>query len=87
MPLFEPEKRLANEPLHITLPSDAIAKLKAYAKYLNGSTPAYVLTQLIAGLDKDKEFQKWLAANPGEALASAAPSAKNDASKVKEVSA
>jgi hypothetical protein len=59
MPLIQPEKKIANEQLNVTLPAEALQELRAYAKFLNDSSVSYVLTQLIGTLARDKEFQQW----------------------------
>lgn len=65
MSLIQPEKKMSNEQLSITLASDALQELRSYARFLNNSSVAYVLTQLIATLGRDKEFQQWKAAQAG----------------------
>jgi hypothetical protein len=59
MPLMQPEKKTTNEQLSVTVPSDTLQELRAYARFLNQSSVSYVLTQLIATLGRDKEFQQW----------------------------
>jgi hypothetical protein len=59
MALMQPEKKTTNEQLSVTLPSDTLQELRAYARFLNQSSVSYVLTQLIATLGRDKEFQQW----------------------------
>ena len=67
MPLIPPEKKVTNEQLKLNLPSDSLQELRAYGRFLNNSSLTYVLTQLIATLGRDKEFQQWKAsqAEPG----------------------
>ena len=65
MPLIQPEKKVANEKLKLNLPSDSLRELRAYGRFLNNSSLTYVLTQLIATLGRDKEFQQWKAGQPG----------------------
>jgi hypothetical protein len=59
MPLIQPEKKVTNEQLNVTLPADTLRELRTYAQFLNQSSVSYVLTQLIATLGRDKEFQQW----------------------------
>lgn len=59
MPLIQPEKKMSNEQLKLNLPSDSLQELRAYGRFLNNSSVSYVLTQLIATLGRDKEFQQW----------------------------
>ena len=59
MPLMQPERKMTNEQLTVTLGSDTLQELRAYARFLNNSSVSYVLTQLIATLGRDKEFQHW----------------------------
>ena len=61
MPLIQPEKKVTNEKLKLNLPSDSLQELRAYGRFLNNSSLTYVLTQLIATLGRDKEFQQWKA--------------------------
>ena len=68
MPLFQPEKKTANEQLSVTLASDTLQELRSYARFLNHSSVSYVLTQLIATLGRDKEFQQWKATETGLGL-------------------
>jgi len=65
MPLIQPEKKVANEKLKLNLPSDSLRELRAYGRFLNNSSLTYVLTQLIATLGRDKEFQQWKACQAG----------------------
>ena len=67
MPLIPPEKKVTNEHLKLNLPSDSLQELRAYGKFLNNSSLSYVLTQLLATLGRDKEFQQWKAAQNGHA--------------------
>ena len=73
MPLIQPEKKITNEQLNITLSVDTLQELRAYARFLNNSSVAYVLAQLIAGLGRDKEFQQWKAIRQHELPALASP--------------
>ena len=59
MPLIQPEKKTTNEQLSVTLSSETLYELRAYGRFLNNSSVSYVLTQLIATLGRDKEFQQW----------------------------
>jgi hypothetical protein len=59
MPLIQPEKKTTNEQLTVTLSSETLSELRAYGRFLNHSSVSYVLTQLIATLGRDKEFQQW----------------------------
>jgi hypothetical protein len=62
VPLIQPEKKITNDSLTATLPCDSIQEIRAYAQFLHSGV-AYVLTQLIATLGRDKEFQQWKAKN------------------------
>jgi hypothetical protein len=75
MPLIPPEKKVSNEKLKLNLPSDSLQELRAYGRFLNNSSLAYVLTQLIATLGCDKEFQQWKASQtePGPEPLAAGP--------------
>jgi hypothetical protein len=77
MPLIQPEKKTTNEQLNVTLSSETLQELRAYAKFLNNSSVSYVLAQLIATLGRDKEFQHWKAGHQLELQASVVPSQKN----------
>ena len=79
MPLIQPEKKIANEQLNVTLSAETLQEIRAYARFLNNSSVAYVLTQLIAGLGRDKEFQQWKASRQQELPALASPSLNNGA--------
>ena len=76
MPLIQTEKRVANEQLTVTLSSETLQELRSYAKFLNNSSVAYVVTQLITTLSRDKEFQQWKASQAG--LASALLTARSE---------
>ena len=81
MPLIQPEKKITNDQLNVTLSVDALQELRAYDRFLNNSSVAYVLTQLIATLGRDKEFQQWKAGRQQELTVLALPSLSNGASK------
>jgi hypothetical protein len=61
LPLIQPEKKTTNEQLTVTVSSETLQELRAYAKFLNNSSVSYVLTQLITSLGRDKEFKQWKA--------------------------
>jgi len=63
MPIIQPEKKVSNEHLNLNLPSDSLQELRAYGRFLNDSSVSYVITQLIASLGRDKEFQQWKTQN------------------------
>ena len=84
MPLIQPEKKTTNEQLNVTLSSETLQELRAYAKFLNNSSVSYVLTQLITTLGRDKEFQQWKSAHQAEMQALTVPSHKNGANPSKE---
>ena len=84
MPLMLPEKRTTNEQLNITLPGEALRELRAYAQFLNQSSVAYVLTQLISTLGRDKDFQQWKARRQAELSATLTAHLKNGAGPEKE---
>jgi hypothetical protein len=77
MPLMQPEKKVTNDQLNVTLSSETLQELRAYAGFLNNSSVAYVLTQLVGTLGRDKEFQQWKAAHPPEVQATASTAHKN----------
>lgn len=77
MPLIQPEKKVTNEQLNATLSSETLQELRAYAKFLNNSSVSYVLTQLIATLGRDKEFQQWKPGHQAEIQAFALQPNKN----------
>jgi hypothetical protein len=81
MPLIQPEKKTTNEQLNVTLSVETLQEIRAYAKFLNNSSVAYVLTQLIATLARDKEFQQWKAGRQSELQAFTPPSHSNGAGK------
>ena len=61
MPLIQPEKKVSNEQIKLNVPSDSLQELRAYGRFLNNSSLSYIVTQLIATLGRDKEFQQWKA--------------------------
>jgi post-segregation antitoxin (ccd killing protein) len=65
MSLIQPEKKTTNEQLNVTLSSETLQEVRAYGRFLNNSSVSYVLTQLIATLGRDKEFQQWKAGQTG----------------------
>jgi hypothetical protein len=79
MLLIQPEKKVTNDQLNVTLSTETLQELRAYAKFLNNSSVAYVLTQLIATLGRDKEFQKWKYQNQIRVQAATAPTPQNGA--------
>ena len=81
MPLIQPEKKTANEQLNVTLSVETLQEIRAYARFLNNSSVAYVLTQLIATLGRDKEFQHWKAGRQPELLALTSPANANGAAQ------
>jgi hypothetical protein len=84
MPLIPPEKKTTNEQLAVTLSSETLQELRAYGRFLNNSSVSYVLTQLIATLGRDKEFQHWKIGHQAEVQALGSPSHKNGGSSSKE---
>ena len=84
MPLIQPERKITNEQLNVTLSAETLRELRAYAQFLNQSSVSYVLTQLIATLGRDKEFQQWKAAHQAEVQALGSPSHKNGTHSSKE---
>lgn len=84
MPLIQPEKKTTNEQLTVTLASDTLYELRAYARFLNHSSVSYVLTQLISTLGRDKEFQQWKASQQQGPFTSTSPVTKNGANPAKE---
>jgi hypothetical protein len=65
MPLIQPEHKPVTEQFICTLPTESVRELKTYAKFLNNSSVAHVLTHLIATLSKDSDFKRWKAEHPG----------------------
>ena len=61
MPLIQPERKVSNEHIKLNVPSDSLQELRAYGRFLNNSSLSYIVTQLIATLGRDKEFQQWKA--------------------------
>lgn len=84
MPLIPPEKKTTNEQLNVTLSSETLHELRAYGRFLNNSSVSYVLTQLIATLGRDKEFQLWKAEHKAEIQTLAVPSYRNGNSRLQE---
>jgi hypothetical protein len=84
MSLIQPEKKITNEQLNVSLASEAVQELRAYGRFLNNSSVAYVLTQLIATLGRDKEFQQWKARQQASAQALILPSQINGINPPKE---
>jgi hypothetical protein len=70
MPLIQPEKKMSYEQLKLRVSSDSLQELHAYGRFLNNSSPSYILTQLIATLGRDKEFQQWKETNKVQVLSS-----------------
>ncbi len=79
MPLIQPEKKVSNEQLKLNVPSESLQELRAYGRFLNNSSLSYVVTQLIATLGRDKEFQQWKTQNQIRAQALTAPISHNGA--------
>ena len=77
MPLMQPEKKISNDQLTVTLPAEALNDLRAYARYLNNSSVGYVLTQLIGTLTRDKEFLQWKTGSHRESPVLPLPSLAN----------
>jgi hypothetical protein len=84
MPLIQPEKKITNEQLTVTLSSETLQELRAYGRFLNNSSVSYVLTQLIATLGRDKEFQQWKARQQPSVQGLILPSHINGANPSKE---
>ena len=81
MPLIQPEKKITNEQLNLTLSTETVQEVRAYAKFLNNSSVSYVLTQLIATLARDKEFQQWKIGHQAEIQPLASTSQRNGATQ------
>jgi hypothetical protein len=79
MPIIQPEKKVSNEHLNLNLPSDSLQELRAYSRFLNDSSVSYVVTQLIATLGRDKEFQQWKTQNHVRVQDITPPEPKNGA--------
>ena len=81
MPLIQPEKKITNEQLNVTLSTETLQELRTYARFLNNSSVSYVLAQLIATLGRDKEFQQWKIGHQAEVQAPGSPAYKNGATR------
>jgi hypothetical protein len=79
MPMIQPERKVSNEHLNLNLPSDSLQELRAYSRFLNESSVSYVITQLIATLGRDKEFQQWKTRNHVRVQDMTTPEPKNGA--------
>ena len=72
MPRIKPEDKTPIVSVTFKLREDLERKIKVYARFLDDSSPSYVIATVIAdALDSDKEFQKYLAEHP-DALSSVA---------------
>lgn len=70
MPKIKPEDKTPLEVLSVRLRADLISKVHAYAKFLDDSSPSYVVSSVLSEtLDSDKDFAKWLSDNPDELTA------------------
>jgi hypothetical protein len=68
MPKIQPQDKTPFETVQFRMRKDIVAKLYAYAKFLNDSSPSYVVSAALKEVfDADKEYQKWLSEKP-EAL-------------------
>jgi hypothetical protein len=65
MPRIQPQDKTPFETVQFRMRKDIVAKLYAYAKFLNDSSPSYVVSAALKDVfDADKEYQKWLTERP-----------------------
>jgi predicted transcriptional regulator len=65
MPRIKPEEKIPLVPVTFKLRDDLNRKVTAYAKFLDDSSPSYVVAAALSHvLDLDKEFQQYLVAHP-----------------------
>lgn len=65
MPKIQPQDKTPFDTVQFRMRKDIVAKLYAYAKFLNDSSPSYVVSAALKEVfDGDKDFQKWLAERP-----------------------
>ncbi|MGH9437707.1 MAG: hypothetical protein ACRD22_07385 [Terriglobia bacterium] len=65
MPRIQPQDKTPFESIQFRMRKDIVAKLYAYAKFLNDSSPSYVVSAALKEVfEADKEYQKWLADHP-----------------------
>jgi hypothetical protein len=65
MPKIQPQDKTPFETVQFRMRKDIVVKLYAYAKFLNDSSPSYVVSAALKDVfDADKEYQKWLTERP-----------------------
>ena len=65
MPRIQLQDKTPFDTVQFRMWKDIVAKLYAYAKFLNDSSPSYVVSAALKDIfDADKEYQKWLAERP-----------------------
>ena len=69
MPKIKPEDKTPVVPVTFKLRADLEQKLNLYAKFLDDSSPSYVVSAVMTdALEADREFQKYLADHPDALL-------------------
>lgn len=65
MPRIQPQGKTPFESVQFRMRKDIVAKLYAYAKFLNDSSPSYVVSAALKEVfEADKDYQKWLSERP-----------------------
>jgi hypothetical protein len=65
MPRIKPEDKTPIVSVTFKLREDLERKVNVYAKFLDDSSPSYVVAAVVSdAIDGDKEFQKYLTAHP-----------------------
>jgi len=65
MPRIKPEDKTPIVSVTFKLREDLERKVNVYAKFLDDSSPSYVVAAVLGdAIDADREFQKYLAAHP-----------------------
>ena len=77
MPRIQPQDKTPFETMQFRMRKDIVASLYAYAKFLNDSSPSYVVSAALKDIfEADKDYQKWLAERPEMLDAAAYKSAR-----------
>jgi hypothetical protein len=65
MPRIQPQDKTPFDTVQFRMRKDIVAKLYAYAKFLNDSSPSYVVSAALKEVfEADKEYQKWISERP-----------------------
>jgi hypothetical protein len=65
MPRIQPQDKTPFDTVQFRMRKDIVAKLYAYAKFLNDSSPSYVVSAALKEVfEGDKEYQKWISERP-----------------------